>query len=215
MKERPILFSREMVLAILAGTKTQTRRVIKPQPECTDPGGRWTFCMSSTNKSQEGKFDFEVPDPNGRIYTDRDRETRLVSVKCPYGLFGDRLWVREKCIIHQVPCEFDPEGVVYYAADFAPGATAESWTPSIHMPRWASRITLEITGVRVQRLQDITPDDAFTEGVKPNVTASEPDILTPYRELWDKINAKRGFGWDTNPWVWVVEFQAVSTDKTS
>lgn len=118
---------------------------------------------------------------------------------CPYGKPGDRLWVRETCYFEQ------PHGEVIYRADpgsekaLDPEFTGLRWRPSIHMPRWASRITLEIVNVRVERLQDIRVDDARAEGV----TAKWP--VHGFRNLWQSIN---GFGsWDANPWVWVVEFR--------
>lgn len=193
MNEKPILFSGEMVKAILDGRKTQTRRVVKPQP----PEGyrQWGRCI------------------NGNVaFTDhplQGEKGNVINVRGPYGDVGDRLWVRESMYM-------DKDGVWLYSADddFV-GCDRDdelamiSWAhhketehcPSIHMPRWASRITLEITGVRVERLQDITDDDAKAEGVGGVGT---------FGVLWNEINAKRGHSWDTNPWVWVIEFKKVS-----
>jgi len=197
MKERPILFSGEMVWAILDGRKSQTRRVVKPQPEkkLEHLAGVWFthYWQSRGLWNDDGKV-----------------------AKCPYGKIGDRLWVRETWAKA-------PNGFVYRAdyqnpiadsvIDFPTGETIPLiWKPSIHMFRIASRITLQVTGVRVERLRQITNDDARAEGVYSIGWLGNSrleDYRTPFGQLWDKINAKRGFGWDVNPWVWVIEFQKV------
>lgn len=183
MNERPILFSGPMVRAILEGRKTQTRRVMNPQPVDQDENG-WYVQVPVTDARAPGMVFYE------RKY-----------FHCPYGQPGDQLWVRETFD--------DVHGSVLYRAnpedaeDFPPcGGKRCHWKPSIFMPRWASRITLEIVGVRVERVQEITPDDARAEGVE--------HLYAPrnaFANLWDSINAKRGYGWDSNPWVWVVEFR--------
>ena len=211
-KERPILFSGAMVRALLAGTKTQTRRICKP----------------AANLSAV----IEVPDPlergqvyNGSHFGDEEGEVQFA---CPYGGRGDRLWVRETwrgivktsapwddCttygVAHYVPDE-DECRRLEYAATFGEGA--KGWRPSIHMPRWASRITLEITSVRVERLQDISDADCVAEGCGALASAigcpmtSAPGETMPramYRALWESINGPGS--WDANPWVWVVEFR--------
>ncbi len=196
MNEKPILFSGEMVKAILDGRKTQTRRVVKSQP----PEGyrQWGRCI------------------NGNIaFTDhplQGEKGNVIHVKGPYGDEGDRLWVRETCAIGinddcDLVCDYMADGKRKWF-DLTPENEKYSATyindgkrPSIFMPRWASRITLEITGVRVERLQDITDDDAKAEGVGGVGT---------FGVLWNEINAKRGHSWDTNPWVWVIEFKKVS-----
>ena len=193
MTERPILFSAPMVRAILAGTKTQTRRIAKPQPE---PG-------------EIGSFGRGIPFIRGRDKTYR----------CPYGQPGDRLWVREAF-------DFLPSGgpdqptaceIVYWAngaiepriapPDYNPMVYAhEKIRPSIHMPRWASRITLEITGVRVERLQDISKDDAKAEGVDAlPMETRRATAKADFHALWESINGAGS--WDANPWVWVLEFR--------
>lgn len=219
MKERPILFSGEMVRAILDGRKTQTRRVVKPQPV------HWT----------------EVRLPGESRYTPCDDWSvgaggmmprhEFIS-RCPYGQPGDRLWVREawchKCEdgmpVYTDDGGLDPscawyraDGVEVTAADenggtrFNKNGTESSpWVPSIHMPRWASRITLEITGVRVERVQEISHKEALAEGVPYDVSKPGGSPLSSFHSLWDSINAKRGFGWDKNPWVWVIEFRRVT-----
>jgi len=193
MKERPILFSGPMVKAILEGRKTQTRRVMKPQPELIeDP---WPLL-----KYKGSKMRFE----------------QVTQEHCPHGRRGDRLWVREAWS-HDAPsleeCEKALEekewrqlvyGPYYRATEIAPETL--KWKPSIHMPRWASRIDLMIKDVRVERLCDISEDDAMVEGVKIS-----KDIVFPYAysfaELWDKINGEGE--WNKNPWVWVVEFERI------
>jgi hypothetical protein len=226
MKERPILFSGPMVRAILDGTKTQTRRVLKPQPE--------EHCHGSV------------------LYWKGREVLPEGTYRCPYGKPGDRLWVRETYGYYGCSSKY-PEGLheayVKYHADGAnrtvPFETAESmaaatpqqnikwparlaeldceerqweesslldawWQrkksiPSIHMPRWASRITLEITGVRVERLQDITPDDAIAEGVWHGCENPPYPALDCFEILWQSINGPDS--WEQNPWVWVVEFR--------
>jgi hypothetical protein len=188
-RERPILFSAEMVRAILEGRKTQTRRVIKPQP----PHWRWN--------------DYRWDDECINVATDDDKSGYYV--KCPYGFLGDRLWVREtwqKC----PTCGL----LNYRATRNTPGICAHCngklglWKPSIFMPRRVSNILLEVTGVRVERLQEISEEDAEAEGV--DFIPSAPAALnhrTAFAGLWDSINAKRGYPWESNPWVWVITFK--------
>lgn len=198
------MFSSEMVRAILDGRKTQTRRVIKPQPTGAD---YWT-----------------AHNPPSLAFYPNTHDAQPKILRCPYGQVGEWLWVRETLCRHYSGNNDIPDTATY-SADRAPVAGIQapaSWCgkatwrwridilSSMFMPRWASRIALEITGVRVERLQDITPDDAFCEGVIPNITAAETDCLTPFRALWDSINARRGYGWAVNPWVWVIEFRRVS-----
>ena len=212
MKERPILFKAEMVRAILDGSKTQTRRVMKPQPD--DDA---IIAVGEIGTSRGAAF---VRYPMEGSITRR--------VPCPYGQPGDRLWVRETCRAEELE---DGNDGVRYLADNAwrviedtPDA-AMSWValnfygadhrkvsrgnvvPSIHMPRWASRITLEIVGVRVERLHDISEEDAIAEGVGGNITIAPCFAIERYRHLWESINGKGS--WDANPWVWVVEFKRI------
>lgn len=262
MKEKPILFSGPMVRAILNGTKSQTRRVIKPQPP-------------NDVAAVFGGFSYGKP---------------LHERPCPYGLPGDRLWVREswrigawRDIAHKVAVDYlasrdltktpwiyldehdyrqarsrvlralgqrgilpDQDGEYLWDCGQAP----LPWRPSIHMPRWASRITLEVVGVHVERLQDISEEDAKAEGVelwnegipKDHWGYAVHQHNTSYRNylwhgdsnasrslveewhyqysnyetaresfssLWHSLSAKRGFGWDANPWVFVIEFKRV------
>ena len=202
MRERPILFSAPMVRAILAGRKTQTRRVAKPRrkPSLLELGA-WS--------------DAYVTDPGNR---------KLLMRECPFGDVDDRLWVREtwrQSYFTTTDGEVVEGRFRYRATDPADGVAA-GWRPSIHMPRSASRITLEVTGVRVERLQDISESDAISEGVRQLRDGSEcwvgregpGSLVTPwptardaFRDLWQSIN---GLGsWGSNPWVWVVEFKRV------
>lgn len=208
-RERPILFSGEMVRAILEGRKTQTRRVVKPQPPATvavivRSGPDYTAAYP--NRSAIKPFEW--------------------TGDCPYGQPGDRLWVRETWATertiaggHTVATVTPlPTDQVVYAADGAPlrsaGVTVRAggeewapkgrWRPSIHMPRWASRITLEITDVRVERVREITEADCVAEGF-----ASPTG--TDFADLWDSLNADRGYGWESNPFVWVLSFRRVDT----
>lgn len=215
MKERPILFSGAMVSAILAGEKTQTRRVVKPQPHADEQmcGG---FALNVLRRN------FTKYMVGGSISVTAPH----VHECCPYGQTGDRLWVRETSLPDfpkefsyyewtwaEVPDEYrKPEFCIYKASWM--GAELV-WKPSIFMPRWASRITLEITGVRVGRLQDISEADARAEGAPPShptidaVSRSfgyEDFPRSWYAQLWDSINAKTA-PWASNPWVWVIEFK--------
>ncbi len=181
MKERPIIFSTPMVRAILDGRKTMTRRVMKPQPE-------------------------DYPYHHGlAVYR--------VAKKCPYGVPGDLLWVRETWATTEQAGVHPSDAEMVYRATDPDWETMEGWQwrPSIFMPRWASRLTLRITSVRAERVQDITEEDARAEGFKDVVGkyARGDEARIWFAELWDIINAARGFGWDTNPWVWVIGFERV------
>ena len=182
-KERPILFSAPMVRAILAGAKTQTRRALRGFYPPNRP-----------------EYDSE----SGRLEWFNGDEV-VCGMRCPYGQPGDRLWVRETWAVphrydHLGPSNIPVLGVpTHYAATEYRGGLL--WRPSIHMCRWASRITLEVTDVRVERLQDISTVDCWAEGI-----AASPDVdpVHEYRDLWESINGPGS--WDVNPWVWVVEF---------
>lgn len=196
MKERPILFSGPMVRALLAGTKTQTRRVVKPSAML----GGW-----ETGHNARGDITSRWPLACG-----------LKPARCPYGQPGDRLWVREAFAgsiayeRHGYPLK-EWGNKLWYVADGEP--RSGQWTrprPSIHMPRCLSRITLEVTGVRVERLQDISEADAIAEGIgHGDVDAAVAD----YAALWEQINGPGS--WDANPWVWVVSFNAQIIGGTS
>jgi hypothetical protein len=196
MKERPILFSGPMVQAILVGRKTQTRRIIKPQP----PAHHWEALRGyerrvSLLECNDGRLHVRFQDSIPQNIEDP------LWVKCPYGKLGEMLWVRETWLD-------DPFGEIHYRAtgpdlyDPVEGKVCR-WKPSIHMPRAASRITLEITGVRVERLQKISDVDAHAEGCETPATAAR----SHFRNLWELINGPGS--WDKNPYVWVVEFKRI------
>ena len=241
--DRPILFSAPMVRAILAGQKTQTRRVVKGLPAVSlagdvapvTDGKRWAISRSRL-------------DHRGGAAWPADPKPGLL---CPYGQPGDRLWVREtwahvfgheECESWEQPTKYfvvdgwhkniaaTNGGPVFYDAD---GYDEPSWPwrPSIHMPRWASRLTLEVTGVRVERLCEISEEDARAEGVERNdliisgfdegiryrdyagnddMAEWFSDPVRSCRTLWESIHGPGS--WDANPWVWVVEFKRVNVE---
>ena len=281
MKERPILFSGEMVRAILDGRKTQTRRIIKPQP---------IESMINPPAYEDGEIGdiYLCPDlifPDTNVFVERTGHgayhnmgsVQFAKKHCKYGQPGDRLWVREsyrigawdeECEVFALDycdgavkqwltpsatetedsgevferiwiscCDelsrkgIEPEDDGQYR--WMPGESPLNWKPSIHMPRWASRITLEITGVRVERLQDISEDDALSEGLasvskygslfkhgipdfdglpgNDNVGWSwvewDSNPISAYKKLWESINGKGS--WEENQWVWVITFRRV------
>jgi hypothetical protein len=221
MKERPILFSGPMVTTILEGRKTQTRRVISPQipdfvqntPDPHPPKHEKPYFDSYCSERRTPE------NPRGMsnlwCWWTRDDRPNMQMFRCPYGQPGDRLWVRETFRYRDLSEPPGPEFI--YRATAVP-LFGEVWKPAIHMPRTASRLTLEILKVRVERAQDISEADAKAEGVEETPCwkhSHEPKTAfcrcyrDGYRQLWDSINAKRGFGWDANPWVWVIEFKAV------
>lgn len=197
MKERPILFSSPMVRAILEGTKTQTRRVVKPQP------------VEGVYKGDGTTPTFTWKD---RISTFHPIWPEVMAQFSPYGKPGDRLWVRETWMPRMDGNIELRHGEAIYKASlgdvemFRP----RRWRPSIFMPRWASRITLELTGVRVERLNSMSGYDALREGVTlPAMQNGPADPTVEFMDLWDSINARRGYSWVTNPWVWVLKFRRV------
>lgn len=232
-EERPILFSGAMVRAILDGRKTQTRRVVKRLPP-EHPAPEYIYLG---NCYYIGKWCWQ--DQHGSCSC-RD------GVHCRYGVPGDRLWVRETwCnpaeagVLYAADCTekqlADERRIRRIAGDIVKTYPDGAWKPSIHMPRWASRITLEVSGVRAQRVQEITEEDAIAEGVEPwSMTAQDiadmqisdcspqekelARLLGPgsfshkatFQMLWDELNLERGYGWNKNPWVWVIEFRRVN-----
>jgi hypothetical protein len=261
MKEYPILFNTAMVKAVLDGRKTQTRRV----------------CRDQTPSKYEYVEDMKTWPEGKNLYTGWAKDIERVGVKiptkCPFGVVGDRLWVRETWRIsgwieegevsleyktHNSPhadyIEVDDadlfERLWIQSSDDAEkaglkptllgqygwklGEAPTRWRPSIHMPRWACRTVLEITDIRVERIWEITGEDAKAEGWDPDKHLS-PTINNTngrgvgrgrshylgstdkawvwFKQLWNSINEKRGYGWDVNPWVWVVEFKRVKGDR--
>ena len=162
-RERPILFSGEMILRILAGEKTQTRRVVKPQPDGAfeGPGVYQPTVVGRDGEEREGEPVCGIYSPDGEW-----------GIKCPYGKPGDRLWVRET--FDAPPGSTNPNDVVY-RADYTASEPQHTWKPSIFLPRWASRITLEITDIRVERLQEISEVDAQAEGAQGSMM---PELYT-------------------------------------
>jgi hypothetical protein len=220
MKEKPILFSSEMVRAILDGRKNQTRRVIKVQPSEGDLS--LMRVLDSTEKDRKDKLFWG--DPKNHMRHDRNYFT------FPYGKVGDLLWVREsfwqygvyvytggRTATGQLEVEFSPIGkdVVFEEPETKPdGRFIKGYhaRPSIFMPRWASRIELRITEIRVERLQDISRGDAMAEGCPfPNIAGGENPISW-FSSLWQSINGKES--WNANPWVWVIEFEKLQGEKT-
>ncbi|MBL0881237.1 morphogenetic protein [Serratia ureilytica] len=222
MKERPVIFNGEMVRAILDGRKTQTRRVMAAQPESNQFG--LLRISDSTKRSDIGKYHWAESNATGT-------HQRSALFSCQFGQVGDRLWVRETFMdltgtgIEATTGKF--EGFAY-RADTPAGSYGDEvrkeyglkWTPSLHMPRKACRILLEITAVRVERLNDISEEDAKAEGVKPagDMLPDYPDtFLTPkgdfatakvaFQRLWQSIYGEES--WRANPWVWVIEFRRV------
>ncbi|HEJ0126194.1 TPA: morphogenetic protein [Klebsiella aerogenes] len=211
MKERGMIFNSEMVRAILDGRKTQTRRIVK------GADGAVKFCKEWDINGEEI---FVVL---GEKYH-TGMNPVLGAISCPFGAVGERIWVRET---FQGPLfdyeqmesyledssKFEKPEFCQYAADGKPAPEyydaddnlRHGWRPSIHMPRWASRILLEITDVRVERLRSMSQDDARAEGV---IAASGPmEAGLAFRELWDSIYGEES--WAANPWVWVIEFKRV------
>ena len=264
MKETGIIMSGNHPRLILDGTKTMTRRVVK------DP-------RENQRRIQRQGYGHGIPsigDLQREIELTKDTPP---NVPCPYGQVGDRLWVRETWaelgwyenasdVVHLIDDREGDERYIIYAEECQTtfewrgedgeieytkaGYERSHWKPSIHMPRWASRITLEITEVRVERVQEITEEDAIAEGcyaeepktwwqgyreiqigdlgvelmhqqaigekppdsmLEPHKMLDRPDLLWTARKsfipLWDSLNAKRGFGWSDNPWVWVISFK--------
>lgn len=201
IRERPILFSGPMVRAIIDGKKTQTRRIVKPQPEIGIPDEfiGWTAWNESVSTH-------DTRDPDAGVVDEWI---------CRYGFKGQRLWVKEtwyvgKPMDHKPPSQFKKKvrTIKYLADGPKPNDFGRSRSP-LHMPRWASRITLEVTGIRVERLNGISPEDAISEGIGD--WANEHNLngywTTAFARLWESINGKGSCA--VNPWVWVVQFRRV------
>lgn len=215
-----------MVRAILEGRKTQTRRVVKPQPPANfmqgdvaaiTNGERWAFSNTGWSGGERGAW---PPDPEPGIL-------------CPYGQPGDQLWVRETWMpdpscdddawddnhitytqwtedfnmrLADMPASLCRAGNAIYRASWD-GQEMAGWKPSIHMPRWASRIQLEIVSVRVERLNDISDHDALAEGCSTKDMQHGDRLASVFSRLWESINGAGS--WEANPYVWVVEFKRV------
>lgn len=212
MTERPILFSGPMVRAILEGRKTQTRRVLKPQPRLFQIDEKGTPCQVGVIKVEGRAYNqLTLGSANAGVI---ESNPKLYSI-------GDTLWVREAHSLHRthgqhrddgkrwgpwdgLPTQISPDGtqIVYYREGFD-RCKDGPWRPSIHMPRWASRIMLKVTGVKVEQLQAISEADAIAEA------PSAPDDLAirGFRNLWNSINGQDS--WDANPWVVAYTFERV------
>lgn len=194
MTERPILFSGPMVRALLDGRKTQTRRIVKPQPRRDRPDSEYWIWESSQLDA-------------GYCHTSRPAMERIMVTRSPYGVPGDRLWVRETFKITEgAPRRAGEAPVEYiYRADQDYALDGYRWKPAIHMPRAACRLVLDVVYVRVERLQEISEDDAFDEGCFALGDAS-CTARYQFECLWESLNARRA-PWSSNPWVWVIEFK--------
>lgn len=207
MKERPILFNGEMVKAILAGRKTQTCRTVKLSEH-----GQFMCSRTTSCEIKDGVGPWWHPHGG---HPGEPLPKEMIEAACPHGKSGDRLWVRETWNADWC------DKVIYRAGGgsaIAAGYSSEpKWKPSIHMPRWASRITLEITGVRVERIQDISEADAMAEGFHGPLTGTDwfgiNQIGKPpsqcFRELWEGMTGDES--WDENQWVWVIAFAMVKS----
>lgn len=226
MKERPIIFNSEMVRAILDGRKTQTRRVVK---QMRGLQSTWLTMEKLIGFVKSGKMvngGWQMYHPEGGPYG---------WIRCPYGQPGDLLYVRETWM--RCPDLDLPDGIKYRAdklliwyhnnTDDSSEAFRKlreselprdgKWRPSIHMPKWAARIWLKVKDIRVERVQDVAYKDCVSEGI-PGPATDDGLLLTgamikgEFSNLWNSINEKRGYGWDVNPWVWVVEFERIEKE---
>ncbi len=210
MKERPMLFNGEMVRAILEGRKTQTRRIITPSLKWADEV-----------HLEEGRDGSWIP-YNGADDSILSPDSIEEPIPCPYGILGDRLWVKETFCWSGYAYNHDE--VIWRASENLgiDERGGNPWKPSIHMPRWASRILLEVVSVRVERVHDITDEDCQMEGIDVDHSDYTPDPNNEsvrnesvyhweFSKLWNSINEAKGFGWDKNPWVWVVEFKVLTS----
>ena len=230
MTEKPIIMAGESVRAILENRKTVSRRVVKPQPvfrdDVNDPTGITHNGWWWTRRDGTGIHSQPTAEDLARVL-------QRSPYFWPYRE-GMRFWVREGFAIMprsaygHCPNQVDPANPAMIAVwrEGWERSQPGPWKSPIFMPRWASRLTLEVTGVRVERLQATTPRDCAAEGIMlqrwideeagkplpqhdPGEEADGEELLQKFRKLWDRLNAKRGFGWDVNPWVWKVEFRRI------
>ena len=196
IKERGILMKGPLVLKTLADIKTQTRRLNGLERVNESPDD-WAASFVFRGQVQFHNGPSHHPSPCS------------FPIKCPYGMEGDRLWVRESC-------HYSEFGMVHYRADMTEEQAEKfRWRPSIHMHRWACRLVLEITSIRVERLNDITEADAEAEGAEIAYYMIDDQPTGSYDEgfarLWESINGKGS--WKNNPWVWVVEYRRIDSHK--
>jgi hypothetical protein len=213
MKERPILFSPTMVEAIITGRKTVTRRIINPQPLNIISQGIGPASLRYTAEAVLDSY-----------------RTPPALIECPFGRRGDYLWVRETWAAHLLhdgkkPSDIKPGVKIWYKADNRVHQQDQGkWRPSIFMPRWASRLTLQIININAVKLQTIRRPDIEAEGVsleafklhKQLDDTINMDLAAQYKfeQLWNALNAKRGYSWEDDPWVWRIEFALVETKET-
>jgi hypothetical protein len=227
MKERPILFNTDMVKAILDGRKTQTRRPVKNQPSngwaFEDAASGGAFGRIKSSHPKKGKFGAFIRRGVGTDFPETDIEVS------PFGMPGDRLWVRETWqgpLVNQEDegafmvdregfqnpkyCSYKASGDSCEFYDIELGELVCRWKPSIHMPRWVCRLELEITNVRLERVQDITEDDAKAEGTITEEMTAKAGLAwrfgdrKQFQDMWDKVYPN---SWKKNEWVWVIEFK--------
>jgi len=212
MKERPIIFSSEMIRAILDNKKTQTRRPIKPQP---DPFAIYAILNEDPLSKKPHLWISGYGD--GNIWENPEFDPWF---SCPYAQ-GDILWVKETCAISRVgDVDGAPlcEPIVLYKADGYPDGWESGYIQRspIFMPKWASRIKLEITDIRVERIQDVSGQDVLCEGINSHVHPTTDYFKYAQHEafarVWNSLWAKKGFGWNRNPWVWVIEFRRTKNE---
>lgn len=217
MKESPIIFNGDMVRAILDRRKTQTRRVMKPQPYIDwSPLSKQADWFTPTVTDNYGN----LAPANDDVFGVTDEWIGFIS---PLGAVGDRLWVRETFSIvpktayaqsegvAQIKSPIDKDKASIYKARFCLSEGGIRWKPSIHMPRWAARIILEITNVRVDRLHNISEQDAIAEGCLNSIHLQNAHLAYEnFSWLWQSIYGDES--WSSNPWVWVIEFKVLTTN---
>jgi hypothetical protein len=209
MKERPILFSGPMVKAILEGRKMQTRRIVKPQPTTSKPESaleHGDIIIDNVMGQNEETNLFKLKESKGHGMK-RAGMLNAYPYYCPYGKIGDRLWVREFHAripgmqgLHQV--HYMVDGPIPSISERHDAGLLRTY-PSIHMPRWASRITLEITDIRVQRVQEISEADAKAEGLPPS--CPQWSLINDFKYLWNSLHGPDA--WERNDWVWALTFK--------
>lgn len=215
MKSRPILFSSSMILALLDGRKTQTRRLFFALVGSRPVYGRGfpRGCCAYEGDTDDTGWPLAQPLTGGAPFR----------IPCPYGNVGDALYVRETWAPHPQYAGMKPKTMPRHEAIYRASSHMKEpwaggrWRPAIHMPRWASRITLEVTGVRAEHLQDISEEDARAEGMPSSdghpvnglPTSLVVEARDEFRRLWDKLNSERA-PWDNNPFVWVLSFKRLT-----
>ncbi|HDO7157188.1 hypothetical protein [Klebsiella pneumoniae] len=224
MKERGMIFNGEMVRALLSGRKTQTRREVKLNLDIACLATTYDWATSLAANHYQGLTEEQIQQKaeslRGVIHPVILANGQMVSIICPHGKPGDRIWVRETWARYNI--DQNSHDIAYRATTPEDWPEEGCWRPSIHMPRWASRILLEITDVRVERLNAISEEDAEAEGIDMealydsqdcydciadhNMTG-RPTVTGAFKYLWESIYGEEG--WKSNPWVWVIEFKRV------